>query len=300
MSPINPCQEGSDVDIALLDSLVSKPDSAGVGVYVSESEGHAQYVQSHEEGVRLLSVLDDAQAKTSFSYEFTSEETDLDFELQDGGAYLVLDDTGIPVGTISEPWAMDANQNPVPTWYEFAGDTLTQVVDTSAVSPSAYPVVADPNWTYSLVYRIGKTTAQSIFNELHRCFNCNFPVAGAPARSPVAGQVLPLTVLKIGNFKCKMGISYINTQREQTGFQFEAMAGHIDGAGSIIGFEFYRRYTDNNMVLAVNAFVIKDFIGGNTQYVSFAGQNWGQFAGNIIRNVNLPVPPQEPPVPPSS
>lgn len=49
------------------------------------------------------------------------------------------------MATIGSPWAVDANGQSVPTWYEVDGDTVTQVVDHVGMQ-AVYPVVADPEY----------------------------------------------------------------------------------------------------------------------------------------------------------
>ena len=50
------------------------------------------------------------------------------------------------IGEFEAPWALDADGNTVPTHFEVDGDTITQIVETDETT--AYPVVADPHFTW--------------------------------------------------------------------------------------------------------------------------------------------------------
>lgn len=70
-------------------------------------------------------------------------------ELQEGGSVTVNNDNGIPIGSFAAPWARDANGNPVGTSYSLEGDTLVQHVEFT--DDTAFPVTADPSWTWGIV-----------------------------------------------------------------------------------------------------------------------------------------------------
>lgn len=71
--------------------------------------------------------------------------------------------------------------------------------------------------------------------------------------------------------------------RNNIGFYFKAMAGHVDGAGSNIVFDIYSRI-DGKYVLNVGAYLINDFPLGNDFYVNSASLTWALFATNIRNN----------------
>ncbi|MFE3557291.1 hypothetical protein ACFXKW_20850 [Streptomyces sp. NPDC059193] len=60
----------------------------------------------------------------------------------DGGGTFVL-------GQIEAPWAKDANGKSLPTSYRLEGDTVVQ--DITTAPDTAFPVVADPKWTWGIV-----------------------------------------------------------------------------------------------------------------------------------------------------
>jgi hypothetical protein len=108
---------------------------------VFEGRHFDQVVQSTgQDDVRLLTVLTDRSAPTTYDYAFTGHELR---ELGEG--YLGVFDAGSgePVALIEPAWAKDAHGRPVATHYEIDGSTLTQVVDVT--KRTAFPVVADPS-----------------------------------------------------------------------------------------------------------------------------------------------------------
>lgn len=107
---------------------------------VFEGRHFDQVVQSTgQDDVRLLTVLTDRSAPTTYDYAFDGQQ----LRALDEGYVGVFDaETGQPVALIEPAWAKDANGNAVGTRYEVDGSTLTQVVDITA--DTAFPVVADP------------------------------------------------------------------------------------------------------------------------------------------------------------
>ncbi|GAA3334796.1 hypothetical protein HP467_06960 [Curtobacterium albidum] len=262
------------------------------------------YVQPTGQGVRLLSYDTSATGALTHDYSFdfavpVTSETEAD------GALLFRDaTTGISVGTVSAPWAVDAAGKTLPTHYQWHGGVLTQTVDADPAT-TTFPVLADPNWTYTLLFTIGKSTPNAAWKELHRCFNCNFDVDGAPQAFPAEGQTLPLKIAKIGNFSVHRTLAYNYTNPNvrpglESGFQLVANKGHVDGEGSTIGFDYLIRSTDHNLVMSVSAFIKNDFIGGNSLYKSLASEKWAEFSGRLQRNLGLQVQPGPPPTPPKS
>lgn len=93
--------------------------------------------------LQVMSVMNDAAAPTTFTYEVAAGEGGLLVAQPDGGVS-VLDRAGQEAATVAPPWALDADGRSVPTHYEIDGGRLTQIIDTAAVGDLTYPVVADP------------------------------------------------------------------------------------------------------------------------------------------------------------
>lgn len=70
-------------------------------------------------------------------------------KILEGGSVDFSSEDGAHLGSVTAPWALDANGAHVPTSYTLDGMTLVQTIDHS--DSTAFPVIADPNtvwgWT---------------------------------------------------------------------------------------------------------------------------------------------------------
>lgn len=103
-------------------------------------------------GARALVTLRNADAPTTQRFNLGLPD----------GAGLIADGTGgydivssadgagvVARGHIDAPWAKDANGKAVPTSYSLDGNTLVQTIQTGP--NTAYPVVADPHYTWGII-----------------------------------------------------------------------------------------------------------------------------------------------------
>ncbi|BBN50939.1 hypothetical protein JPH1_54140 (plasmid) [Mycobacterium avium subsp. hominissuis] len=81
---------------------------------------------------------------------------------------------------------------------------------------------------------VGAGTVSSIddvWKELNRCFNCNFPMGGAPKELPKVGDELPLEIRTAGqkllNFPVK--VTQIERTANDINIEFTTLPGHVDG-----------------------------------------------------------------------
>jgi hypothetical protein len=85
------------------------------------------------------------------------------------------------------------------------------------------------------------TSIDDVWNELNRCFNCNFPMGGAPVNLPKAGDELPLEIRiageKLANFPVR--VTQIAKGPNDINIEFVTLPGHVDGPGSTIHFRFF-------------------------------------------------------------
>ncbi|MDN4613260.1 hypothetical protein P5G50_02240 [Leifsonia sp. F6_8S_P_1B] len=100
--------------------------------------------------VQINTVIRHSGAPKRYDYA-VSVPSGQSLHLAPDGSVYVAAETGVPSFYIAAPWAKDAAGNPVPTHFELAGKTLTQVVDFTA--ETAFPVVADPT-----VYSTGQAS----------------------------------------------------------------------------------------------------------------------------------------------
>ncbi|GAB7144980.1 DUF4226 domain-containing protein [Mycobacterium riyadhense] len=86
------------------------------------------------------------------------------------------------------------------------------------------------------------TSIDDVWNELNRCFNCNFPMGGAPKNLPKVGDELPLEIRMAGqklpaNFPVR--VTQVARSANDINIEFVTLPGHVDGPGSTIHFRFY-------------------------------------------------------------
>lgn len=128
-----PHADGADRSQALADGSIAYPsDGASANVVVPTSGG-----------VQLLSVIEAPEASEAYPYELSLPAGHRLEATSDGGARIV-DEGGIEKVLFEPAWAKDAAGRSVPTHYEVAGNTLTQVVQHRDLEGVSYPVVADP------------------------------------------------------------------------------------------------------------------------------------------------------------
>lgn len=224
-------------------------------------------------GFQVFTTLISAPKSKRFDYTFALPANTTLIETPEGFLMQVGERV---IGSIDLPWAVDANGRQLKTHFEWKNRVLTQVLD-EKVSQLSYPVVLDPAWGYIQQYNLTYSPAAN-FAKLQTCFNCYFPVAGAPRKYPAYGQLLPLRVLEVGNFECTMGPTF--TGMDYRAFKFNATKNHVDGYGSNIAFQFVKVGTQSKLV--VDAYVVNDFlVVGQFTYVAMAGLQWQIFANNL-------------------
>lgn len=224
-------------------------------------------------GFRIITTLNSKPDQNRFRYTF---DVPSDTQLEKTPNNYLMHSAGKILGSIAKPWALDANGVELETHFEWHKGVLEQVLDVDLQNVT-YPVVMDPAWGYIQQYDLNYSPTTN-FSRLQTCFNCYFPVAGAPRYFPSYGQLLPLNVLNVGNFECTMGSTYSGTNYRA--FQFNATRNHIDGYGSNIVFQLTKIGTRNALV--VDAYIVNDFwLIGQGVYVAAAGAQWQIFANNL-------------------
>ena len=77
-----------------------------------------------------------------------------------------------------------------------------------------------------------------------------------------------------------MGSVSTNPKNNFYAWQFNATKNHVDGLGSNIIFQL-RINSLGSKELVVDAYIVKDFWGGNLEYANMAKSNWKTFAENL-------------------
>jgi LGFP repeat len=124
------------------------------------------------------------------------------------------------------------------------------------------------------------------FKELEKCFNCTFPVEGAPKQFPAEGQYMPLNAchfIPVVNHLCQAPLTVYSNGR--TFMRFTTLPGHFDGPGATVTFTFYDGGLDN-LWLNVTAYVINPVL---PESVTRPGAHlmWEDFAANLDHNIWL-------------
>ena len=174
--------------------------------------------------------------------------------------------------------------------------TRLQAVKTLLIARPIEPDQPDPGrFLYSYDFPLKwngqaptlKGAAKDAFKELHRCFNCSFPITGAPATYPKNGQHLPLKACGLPG--CPDAPVKAYSHEDQGYLQFVAEPGHFDGAGSTVTFRFSRD-AQGNLNLNVTAYVTTTTTNATinddlNKY--FAHEAWGDFARELALNIEI-------------
>ncbi|WP_419918916.1 phospholipase A2 [Candidatus Poriferisocius sp.] len=94
-------------------------------------------------GYRMMIVLESVHAPTSHTVKLKLDQNISVLTLENGGAIFVNKED-LVIGSIAEPWALDANGQQVPITQTITKTDIRITVDTSNVT--AWPVVADPEY----------------------------------------------------------------------------------------------------------------------------------------------------------
>lgn len=257
------------------------------GDLVVEGDDLKTLVNPTDGGAQIIFKAETPNASDDLAVTFDSKIVDK-AELGDG--QIALDfENGTSIA-VDKPWAYDAAKNPLKTSYVIEGNTLRQVVETS---PSTqWPILADPNWSYTLSYGLYKKDTPTDVAKRLKATNGfkKFPVSGRPNNFPKPGQFLPLTTLT-RNFNCTFHSQFSgNDGSEQWwGFRFNSTSKHIDGKGSWIKFTFVRSLYLGENKLYIVASIANDRPAGmsHSLYVKGARTMWNQFATNIKSNESI-------------
>lgn len=119
---------------------------------------------------------------------------------------------------------------------------------------------------------------------LRECFNCYFPIEGAPREFPKVGDELPLIIDVPGKtFQAPVRVTSVVDTDEDFSFEFLALPGHFDGEGSTIRFHFW-----NDGHLRMNVYASTTSFWAPPGFInSRAGEIiWGQFFSNVVAGLS--------------
>jgi hypothetical protein len=277
VTDLGPGMENSQVSIKMPSEAQPSAQADGLTVVENTDGNFQQVIQPLEVGFRVLNISINGDAPKEYAFELDIPEGAV-AELVMGTVRVNRGDEIL--GSIKEPWAYDGDGNIVETFFTLDGSKVTQHLKTYA--DTVYPVVSDPNWGYVAVYKL-KGSYLVAWERLHTCFNCYFPVAGAPSRWPTYGQLLPLYVDDITgrqDMHCLMNYAVVYATSNR--WKFIATKNHLDGLGSTIIFDL-RKISSGANQLVVDASIVNDAYGGSMNwYVERkARETWATFADNL-------------------
>lgn len=140
-------------DLPAISEVAGTEAGKGTVVYPNAAKSTDLAVQhTTDGGARALVVLKDVHASATQRFALNLPQGTSLTEDGAGGYEItreIAEGVHTTIGTIDAPWAKDANGRPVPTRYELDGESLVQTVDVN--ESTAFPVVADPKFTWGIV-----------------------------------------------------------------------------------------------------------------------------------------------------
>lgn len=226
---------------------------------------HAENIRWHAEQLLATDTLI-GQRLTAHATELNGirfdGEGDGDFPA--GGIVQVVEFKQSPVFDDDKPW-------------EYNLDLTTGVTLDAPGKPSAGTIVS----------------VDDVWKELNRCFNCNFPMGGAPAKLPKVGDRLPLEIEKLGVHVADfpVEVTQISKTADEINIEFATLPGHVDGEGSTIHFRFYE--TGGEMHLGIRGSIAhgpgtdEGVVGAplRTGYTEVAKITWQPYIDRLALNI---------------
>ncbi|MGO2611268.1 hypothetical protein [Glutamicibacter ardleyensis] len=186
-------------------------------------------------------------------------------------------------GVIEKPVGIDATGKEVELATTVTGSKVSYTV--ADPEKTEFPVATAAAWSYTVAYTwkdVGWPAYVSFKKAaaaLKKCFNCSFPLSGAPKAFPVKGQKINLSVM---GFKAPVQVT--KASKSPVTWTFKTLPGHFDGAGSTIQFNLFSG-RNNEFALGVTAKVtnskIPQWLNKNASQ-----KTWKTFAYRIAREAN--------------
>jgi hypothetical protein len=184
-----------------LDVREARVADNGTVVYVDAKGGADAAVQVLDDGsVRVQTITHDQSGPTGFTYGFGEDV--IPFLREDGGADLGFENEYLRaiIGSVEPAWAVDAQGEPVETFYTVERGRLVQTI--IPVESTVYPIVADPTISGNLLrvtIYFNKAETRKIAS---RGFSATVWTLGlapiATYGAPVAGIIVSLVTAQLG------------------------------------------------------------------------------------------------------
>jgi hypothetical protein len=244
---------------------------------------------------RLVAQSFTPSTTTAITYETNFGVDSYLVQVENLGLQVITRD-GTYLGTITTPWAFDSKGRNLNTWFTLDNSQLTQHI--SIDKQVSYPVTSDPNWSYTFDTMVNTThgvggihasyrSPAYVTNLLKACFNCYFPISGAPKTYPYVGQTMPLQIqMPIFSFATKPAPVKVSAVYSY-GWKFTALPGHVDWVGSTITFLWYADFDGRLHLSVVGSIANPNPCGFGTDdachvtYPLIAGGSWAQLFNNV-------------------
>jgi hypothetical protein len=254
------------------------------------SDKNRLFVASTAQGsMRIVSLTYSKESTSSIEYKTSLPKDAYLLNVPNVGNQILTPD-GTYYGTLSMPWAFDATKKRLSTSFSLVDGALIQRI--VVTNETTYPVISDPNWTYSLDYwvndkhsAVSTKTPNTVTAMLKSCFSCFFPIQGAPMIYPYVGQTMQLKIARplppFDTLPAPVKVSAVY----QYGWKFTALPGHVDGAGSTIQFNWYSD-AFGFLHLSVAASVVNPdpcglWIACQPAYIAMARITWQGLFNNV-------------------
>lgn len=159
------------------------------------------------------------------------------------------------------------------------------VTQTEAVAAHAEASATSGRKIYDYRFHVKPNNARVIgvawkpslaISQLKSCFNCTFPIKGAPRKYPAENQRLNLKACA-AYFVCKNAPVRYHKGGIANGWYFTAEQGHFDGKGSKVYFQFYAEKNTHYLMLHVWAYVTHPTVPDSLNK-RFARDKWQDFS----------------------
>ncbi|MFD2840996.1 hypothetical protein ACFSYH_10495 [Populibacterium corticicola] len=153
-----PVNQDADAVVTEHGDLVAPAKNEGASLIVQEFD--ATELDGVAAGFRTIITIDSRETDPLFTFPLDLPEG-AHVESDDNEGIAVLSENDELITYIGAPWAIDADGQEVPTWYEFEDGTLYQYVDHLSAQ-FEYPIIADPPFLVPLLLTGGRIIVQRV------------------------------------------------------------------------------------------------------------------------------------------
>jgi hypothetical protein len=181
------------VELPFADQAVISDTRDSLAEFDNANDSRTIPIVKTDGSVQITTILESRDAPADFPYTITTG--DGGYLEESGRMIIVRNADGSWAAGVAPAWAVDADGRAVPTHYEIAGNTLTQVVEHKS-SSFRYPIVADPYLGQALISRVdvGSENGKPRYNVVKTAYGDN--VALGSIRPGSYDPLLGATVMR--------------------------------------------------------------------------------------------------------